>query len=112
MNEFLTPYPPLVAALGPQASFHPSEVLEGGAHSGAHQAEEGDGAQGPPVPFAGLWGEGREEERTLPAAPQGQPLAPVSPSLQAAGAWSEASPPHAAPCVTPGLRGPQQLGQH
>lgn len=46
-----------MAAFGPtaQAGFNPTEVLEGRAHSGAHQAEEGDGAQGSPAPFAGLW---------------------------------------------------------
>lgn len=46
-----------MAAFGPsaQARFNPTKMLEGRAHGGAHQANEGDGAQGSPIPLAGFW---------------------------------------------------------
>ena len=37
-----------------QASSNPTKMLEGRAHSGAHQANEGDEAQGSPLPLSGF----------------------------------------------------------
>ena len=39
-----------------QASFNPTKMLEGRAHSCAHQAKEGDGAQGASALLAGFSG--------------------------------------------------------
>lgn len=55
MNEsFKTPYNSLMAAFAPtaQASSKPTKMLESRAHSGAHQANEGDEAQGSPFPLS------------------------------------------------------------
>ena len=57
MNEsFKKTYNSSMAALAPiaQASSNPTKMLEGRAHSGAHQASEGDKAQGYPLPLSGF----------------------------------------------------------
>ena len=57
MNEsFKKPYNSSMAALAPaaQAGSNPAKMLEGRAHSGAHQANEGDEAQGSPLPLSGF----------------------------------------------------------
>ena len=68
-----------MAASGPaaQARFNPTQMLEGRAHGRAHQAEEGDGAQGAPAPFAGFWKRGESQSyREAPGA--STPLAPTA----------------------------------
>lgn len=56
MNEsFQTPYTFLMAlGLTVQAGFNPTKMLEGRVHSGAHEANEGNGAQCSPTPLAGF----------------------------------------------------------
>ena len=57
MNEsFQKPYNSSMAALAPtvQAGSNPTKMLEGRAHSGAHEANEGDEAQGSPLPLSGF----------------------------------------------------------
>lgn len=56
MNEgFQTPYTFLMAlGLTVQAGFNPTKMLEGRVHSGAHEANEGNGAQCSPTSLAGF----------------------------------------------------------
>lgn len=63
-----------------QASFNPTEVLEGRAHSGAHQAKEGDGAQGSPVPFAGLWRRRKKRREDVTGSSTGMDVSVREPS--------------------------------